>query len=139
MESKNLEELLYTLSEIALRKSILPLRFRGWVAALGLHVQIRKAGGWTRLKAGGRWRSYVDAWCEAGGAWEIRKFDRETWERRFAHLVKPTFDIAEFLKNRAGYYGALDAEEWAILDEAILHYKIHGIWIGLPPIVRPAE
>ena len=90
MSKKNLDELLSTLALIALYKSWLPFNLRGWVNALGLHVQERKAGRWTRLQAGGSLRSYIDVWREGDGDWQVKKFDRETWERRFAHVVEPT-------------------------------------------------
>jgi len=139
MQHKNLDELLDTLEWIAFYKSMLPFRLRGWVAALGLHVQIREAGGWTRLQAGGSFRSYLDAWREGEGAWEIRKFDRQTWERRFAHVVEHTLDIVAFLDARDLSYGGLDGEQAAILNEAITHYKSTGIWLGLPPVPEQVQ
>lgn len=139
MQHKNLDELLDTLEWIAFYKSMLPFRLRGWVAALGLHVQIREAGGWTRLQAGGSFRSYLDAWREGEGAWEIRKFDRQTWERRFAHVVEHTLDILAFLRTRDLFYGGLDAEQATILKDAIARYRSTGRWVGLPPVRREVQ
>lgn len=62
MDKHDFDELLETLGWIVLDKSLLPFSLRGWVNALGLHVQERHAGGWTRIQAGGSLRSYLDAW-----------------------------------------------------------------------------
>jgi len=131
---KKLNELLSTLALIALYKSWLPFNLRGWVNALGLHVQERKAGQWTLLQAGGSLRSYIDAWREGDGDWQVKKFDAETWERRFAHVVGPTCEIADFLSSRVHWFGALDVEGAAALNHTLQHYKDTGVWLGLPKV-----
>ena len=88
------------LSFIALIKQGLPFTMRGWVSVLGLHVQERRAGGISQLQAGGKFRSYFDAWKEEE-EYRIRKFDPAAWEQRFAHLVDPTTDVVSFLANLA--------------------------------------
>jgi tetratricopeptide (TPR) repeat protein len=138
MDKKSLNELLSTIALIALYKSWLPFDLRGWVNALGLHVQERKAGRWTRLQAGGSLRSYIDAWREGDGDWQVKKFDEETWERRFAHLVGPTYEIADFLSQRVHWFGDLDAEGAAALNDALQHYHVTGVWSGLPRVSEDA-
>ena len=44
MDKKTLDEALATLRLVAMFKSWLPFNLRGWVNALGLHVQERKVG-----------------------------------------------------------------------------------------------
>lgn len=134
MDGKNLDETLATLSLVAMFKSWLPFNLRGWVNALGLHVQERKAGRWARLQAGGSSRSYIDAWREGDGDWQVKKFDTEIWQRRFAHVVEPTCEIADFLNQRVYYFGGLDAEGAAALNDALQHYQTTGIWSGLPRV-----
>lgn len=134
MDKKRLDELLDTLGFIGWTKSMLPLHLRGWVNALGLYVQEREAGRWTRLQAGGRFRSYLDAWREGVGDWQVRRFDKDTWERRFAHLVEPTSEIADFLSERVAYFGDLDREGATVLEQALQHYKDTGVWLGLPGV-----
>jgi nucleoid DNA-binding protein len=134
MDKKDLDETLATLSLVAMFKSWLPFNLRGWVNILGLHVQERKSGQWTRLQAGGSLRSYLDAWREDNGNWQVRKFDRETWQRRFAHLVQPTCEIARFLDQRVHYFGSLDVEGAAALNNALQHYRATGTWSGLPEV-----
>ena len=129
-----MDELLSTVAFIALYKSWLPFNLRGWVNALGLHVQERKAGQWTRLQAGGSLRSYLDVWREGDGDWQVRKFDAETWQRRFAHVVEPTYEIAEYLSQRVGWRGDLDAEGVAVLNQALQRYRDTGVWSGLPKV-----
>ncbi len=137
MDKKRLDDLMSTMSTlglIAMNKSFLPFNLRGWVNALGLYVQERKAGRRTRLQAGGSLRSYLDVWQEDDGEWQVRKFDEETWERRFAHIVEPTYEIADFLSQRVHWFGDLDAEGAATLNHALQHYKDTGIWLGLPKV-----
>lgn len=131
---KKLDELLNILGLIALYKSTLPFNLRGWVNALGLYVQERKAGRWTRLQAGGSLRSYIDVWREDDGDWQVKKFDKETWERRFVHVVEPTYEIADFLSQRVLWFGDLDVEGAAALNQALQHYKDTGVWLGLPKV-----
>lgn len=134
MEKKGLDELLNTLGFIALYKSMLSFSLRGWVNSLGLYVQERKAGRWTRLQAGGQFRSCLDAWREELGEWEVKKFDKAAWERRFAHLVQPTLEIADFLSERATYFGDLDRQGAAVLDGVLQRYKSTSQWTGLPRV-----
>jgi len=78
----------------------LPLVTRWWSNELGLYVQLHYAGGQGRLQAGGTHRSYFDAWGKEGQAtteWELRSYDRQTWNERFAHLVWPTYDLALYV------------------------------------------
>ena len=137
MGKNNLDSLLNTLGFIALYKSMLPFSLRGWVNGLGLHVQERKAGRWTRLQAGGKFRSYLDAWQQEGGDWEVKKFDEVVWSRRFARLVEPTMEIADFLNERVANVSDLDADRALVAVEAALNVALHnfrntGEWSGLP-------
>ena len=134
MDKNSLDELLGTLSFIALWKSLLPFGLRGWVNALGLHVQERKGGQWARLQAGGSFRSYLHAWREGEGDWQVSKLDHEMWEHRFAHVVDPTHNIAKYLFHATGT-GGLDGGKGAILKEAIDHFKSTGEWLWLPGVV----
>jgi len=131
---KGLYELLRTLEAIAFLKSMLPLHLRGWINSLGLYVQACEAGQRTRLQAGGNLHSYLDVWQEGQGDWQIRKFDGDTWERRFAHVVEPTYQIADFLSDRVASFGDLDSEGANVLSHALQHYKDTGVWLGLPKI-----
>ena len=84
-------------------KNDLPAKLRGYLNVLGLYVQLAELGGRARLQAGGKHRSYFDAWSDSRShelpfsSWDVRKFDAHTWEARFAHLLGPTFEIAEEL------------------------------------------
>lgn len=123
-----MEELLETLELIGTYKVMLPFRLRGWVNELGLYVQLRQAGPLARLQAGGSMRSYIDAWRTVNGQWEVKKFDRKTWDTRFARLVQPTLKIASFLVNRVQSDGTLDGEAAVSLSEALEHYRLTGEW-----------
>lgn len=113
MDKKNLDELLST---------------------LGLYVRERKAGRWSRLQAGGSFRSYLDVWREGEGDWQVKNFGNDTWERRFEDLVDPTCEIADFLSERVAHFGDLDSEGANALNESPQHYKSTGIWLGLPKV-----
>jgi hypothetical protein len=139
MDKKDLDQLLNTLGIIALYKSMLPFNLRGWVSALGLHVQERKAGQWSRLQAGGQFRSYLDAWREGESDWQVKAFDSNVWERRFAHVVEPTYNIVDYLGRRAAESGGFSAEHGAILIEAIEHYKSTQQWLWLPGLPADLE
>ena len=134
MDDKNLDELLNTLKAIAFLKSMLPFQLHGHVNTLGLYVPAREAGHRSRLQAGGSFRSYLDAWQEGEGNWQVMKFDKDTWERRFAHLVEPTYQIADFLSNRVASFGDLDSAGASALDNAFQHYRDTGVWLGLPKV-----
>lgn len=135
VDKKSLDELLNTLEHIAMNKSMLPLNLRGWVNALGLYVQEGKVGRWTRLQAGGRLRSYLDAWQEDDSDWQVRKYDQETWKQRFGYLVGPTCNIADYLFKNQNPNGNLDQEKGAILKESIEHFKSTKEWLWLPGVV----
>jgi hypothetical protein len=94
------ELLLDLLGWIGTIKLNLPLVTRSWLNELGLYVQLHYAGGEGRLQAGGMHISYFDAWGKEGQAlteWEVRSYDRQTWNKRFAHLVWPTYDLALYV------------------------------------------
>jgi hypothetical protein len=134
MDKKSLGDLLDRLSFIAEWKSALPFDRRGLASSLGLYVQRREAGKWTRLEAGGRFRSYIDARHEEGSEWEIREFDEDTWNERFAHLVDPTCDIAEYLFMCQHPNDNFDREKSAVLTKAVEHFKSTQEWLGLPTV-----
>ncbi|MBA7505378.1 hypothetical protein ES706_04045 [subsurface metagenome] len=97
-------ELVTVLESIGMLKNGLPFRLRGWVNSTGLYVRFRTIGEWSRLQAGGKFRSYFDAmgrmpFYDADDDWKIRRFDQETWQRRFAHLVYPTLEIVLFVSG----------------------------------------
>lgn len=140
-----IEELLPMLISIAELKNHLPLHLRAWLNDLGLYVQLRYAGGWARLEAGGMFRSCLDALCRdpsnidallgKASAWGIRKFDQERWLRSFAHLVEPTFEIALFVSGSdmtkpSG--SQFDEQAVATLRHVTKHFKTTGEWLGLP-------
>lgn len=128
---------------------------RWWLNELGLYVQLRHAAGQVRLQAGGKYRSYFDAWGTEGKdfkLWEVRKYDKETWNRRFASMVWPTYEIAFFIGaptlldipfNQQGkdsvLYNQLDAATQdmvgknaiIMMKRAISHFKATGEWMGL--------
>ena len=120
MNDKNIDGLLNILGFIALFKSILPFSLRGWVTSLGLHVQQMESGGWTRIQAGGKFRSYLDAWRQNEGVWDIRKFDSVTWEHRFANLVHPTYNIAEYEITIERFRFAFHRRQWLALIRFVL-------------------
>lgn len=80
----------------------LPPVTRSWLNETGLYVQLHYASGQGRLEAGSEFRSCFDAWGKEGQAtieWEVRRFDRETWRERFAHLVWPAYELALFISG----------------------------------------
>ena len=134
MRKEPTDELMTTLGLIAFFKSTLPFELRGWVNELDLYVQERRAGHLTRLQAGGKFRNYLDAWKDADSDWDIRKFDSKTWARRFDRLVKPTYEIAEFLSDCAAAYGGVPEHEASALLQAISQFQSGGEWPGLPSV-----
>ena len=101
----DVEVLLGILGEVGTIKLNMPFTRRWWLNELGLYVQLRYAAGQGRLRAGGKYKSYFDAWGTEGedfNLWEVKKYDKETWNRRFAHLVWPTYEIAIFLGFTSG-------------------------------------
>ncbi len=139
MDKKSLDKLLNTLSFIALWKSYLPFSQRGWVRSLGLHVQERKAGSWTHLQAGGSLTSYLDAWREGFGDWQIKKFDEKTWGKRFAPVVDFTYNIADYMYTNAAQTEGLNPEQGMILQGTIDHYKYTRNWHWLPGVAADLD
>ena len=160
----DVDELLPALYFIGTHKNELPAELRGWVNILDLHVQLRYVELLTtssdNLLAGGKLRAYFSATCDypqdRSGygktliapdfgdftSWKIRKFDQQVWEKRFAHLVEPTAEIAWYLcvpdkQNPMRIYGdKSDIEKYKIqllprLEEAVQHFQSTGEWIGL--------
>ena len=84
------------------------------------------------VKAGGRFRSYVEIRREDNEERQVRKFDKDTWERRFANLVEPTLDIADFLAYCVEIDGGLSAENSRVLNLAVGSFQATGEWPGLP-------
>jgi len=139
------EQLLDILQTIATLRDVLPRHLRHWLGSLGLYVELRYAGGWARLAAGGMFRSCFDALCRdpssvdarfgKASAWEIRKFDKERWNRSFAHLVEPTAQIALFVSGSDMMKPAgsqFDERAVATLKHVVEHFKTTGEWLGLP-------
>ncbi len=151
----SIEKLFPLLESIALNKNSLPLELRGWVNILGLYVQSGLVGTEEHLSAGGKYKKYFHAFCKYTldsesdadkmvstmmgdfSRWEVKKFDRTTWEERFAHLVEPTFEIV--------WYVAVSTSEDAIWKEGesfteqsipklmnvVNHFKSTREWLGL--------
>lgn len=94
------ELLLDKLGWVGTIKLNLPLVTRCWLNELGLYVQLHYAADQGRLQAGGVHRSYFDAWGKEGQAlteWEVRSYDKQIWNKRFAHLVWPTYELALYV------------------------------------------
>ena len=167
----DVEVLLDKLWWIGTLKNEMPMHMRCYLNEMGLYVQLRRAGGWERLAAGGKYRSYFDAWCRtpsyfdgvrlppppAGNrsSWEIRRFDREIWGRRFGHLVWPTYELFLFIAGpmlwdepvfvrgqELGRLSELSELSDAIFEEvgslagvkimeAVRGFRATGEWVGL--------
>jgi len=158
------DELVPALYFIGTHKNELPAELRGWVNILDLYVQLRYvellATAMDSLIAGGKHREYFSATCDypqdsKGYAetlvattfgdftsWKIRRFDQRVWEKRFAHLVEPTAEIAWYLcipdkENPMSTYGSKsDVEKYKIqllpkLQNAAKHFQSTGEWVGL--------
>jgi hypothetical protein len=157
------EELFPALYSIGEYKNQLPMELKGWVNILDLHVQLKYTQLITTsietLVAGGKYVGYFAATCDylpdRGEAetmvntmfgdfsnWKIKKFDQQVWEKRFAHLVEPTAEIAWYLAvpdktNPMRIYGdSEDIEKYKRLllpklDNAVKHFQATGEWIGL--------
>jgi len=161
---RKVDELFPALYFIGEHKNELPTELRGWVNVLGLYVQLRYVQLLTTsvesLVAGGKYRRYFSATCnyppDRNGygktlvatmvgdftSWKIRKFDQQVWEKRFAHLVEPTAEIAWYLstpdkENPMITYGSKsDIEKYKVqllpkLENAVKHFQSMGEWIGL--------
>ena len=158
-----IEELFPALYEIGKHKKPiwLPTELQGWVNVLGLYVQLRDMQTLTAsidsLVAGGKYIGYFSAICSYPldetetmiapdfgdfSKWKIKKFNQQVWERRFAHLVEPTSEIAWYLsvpdkENPMRTYGSKnDIEKYKIqllpkLENAVKHFQLTGEWIGL--------
>lgn len=133
----------------------LPLVTRSWLNELGLYVQLHYAGGQGRLQAGGVHRSYFDAWGKEGQAlteWEVRSYDKQIWNKRFAHLVWPTYELALYVggpilwntsvalpRGQVVKLSELDDSTLRELNQSMItlikqvvaHFKKTGEWSGL--------
>jgi len=103
--NEELEELLNKLETIGKIKDSLPLNQRGWCNILGLYVQIREAANMSRLQAGAKLNSNIDAWqdyssTELSNKWIVKKYNSGDWER----LVEPTLEIASWLDTHGGLH-----------------------------------
>jgi len=157
------EELFPALYEIGNHKNMLPVELRGWMNVLELYVQLRYMDLLTSsiesLVAGGKYVGYFSATCDypldrsgdkamvasvSGdfSKWKIKKFDQQVWEKRFAHLVEPTAEIAWYLsipdkENPMRTYGSKDdIEKYKMqllpkLENAVKHFGSTGEWVGL--------
>ncbi len=147
-----MDELVNAVGMIGVFKSSLPVEARGWVNVLGLYVQVRQWFGgqsaeimYSRYKAGGKYRCYLDFRHDLDfrddGVEDIRvlRFDEATWNRRFAHLVKPTYQIGEFLKGpHVGKPESMEAKI-AVVRKAIAEFRRTGEWIDLPKTAKEAQ
>ena len=153
------EELFPALYEIGSNKNMLPMELRGWVNVLDLYVQLRYVQLLTSsiesLVAGGKYIGYFSATCDyppdRSGAtktmiapmfgdfsnWKIKKFDQQVWERRFAHLVEPTSEIARYLSYPYRTYDSksdiekFEAQSLPKFANAVKHFKSTGEWVSL--------
>ena len=108
--------------------------FNNQFLRIGLQVQERSAGGMKRLQAGGSLRSYLEVWTEPDGTRRIHKFDQQAWFRRFAPLVEPTAEIAEYLYDCSAAFGGLPPDAGSALKSAIAHFESTGEWSDLPKL-----
>ena len=129
MSEKSLDEILEKLAWIGFNKELLPWILRGWVAKLGLHVQLFEGG--KRIRAGGSLRSYLEAGQSEEGQWRVIKFHLTTWDRRFAAVLEPTYEISEYL-SRHTEGGGLKDEFLKVFLETVQYHKATGEWLGLP-------
>jgi len=147
--TEELDFLLDRLQLIGNKKNELPLNARGWCNSLGLYVQLREKGGLSRLQAGDKYHSQIDAWRDDSNLqfyleevartgvsrrWIVKKYNPSDWEK----LVNPTFDIANWLTT----YGGFPKEHADAFNIAIEMFKKEGHLelprIGKePPIWRP--
>ena len=148
----NINDLYFALYEIGTKKKELPEQLRGWVNILGLYVQqgMLFPGGGVReyLMAGGKFIKCFSSVCDFTmditknseiqastltgdfSHWKINKFDEVTWDRRFALLVTPTFEIAWYLSRDL----VVSKEKDKLLNKlsnVVRHFKTTGEWLGL--------
>jgi len=142
------DDLFPVLYEIGSHKNMLPMELRGWVSVLELYVQLRHVDLLTSsiesLVAGGKYVGYFSATCDylhdRNGTetmfapwfgdfskWKINKFDQQVWERRFAHLVEPTAEIAWSLANPDKNNPFMIPR----LESSVKIFKSTGEWFGL--------
>lgn len=138
---REFQDVLSWLLTIGNLKNHLPLNLQGQVASLGLYVQLRQVGRIQRLQAGGKYKPYFDvinpdssnlrAWLGEDMArhWKVKRFDKTTWDLRFAHLVEPTFDVVLFVSDHIGKF---DEQAVAKLSGVVDHFRATGKWLGLP-------
>jgi len=132
--TEELDFLLDRLQMIGNKKNELPLNTRGWCNSLGLFVQLREMGNMTRLQAGDKYHSQIDAWWDPtsidllSSLWKVKKYNPGDWEK----LVDPTLDIAYWL----GIHGGLSEEYVDSFNKAIEVFKKEG-HLELPPIKEP--
>lgn len=118
-----LEELLDKLSRIGNIKNHLPFSQRDWCNSLGLFVQLRDTRKLSRVQAGGKYHSQIDAYEEGesidtGLEWKVQKYEPGDWEK----LVDPTLEIAIWLMLHEG----LPEQYVASFNKAIEMYKNKG-------------
>ena len=140
----------------------LSLVTRSWLNELGLHVQLHYAGGQGRLEAGGPHRSYFDAWGKKGQAlteWEVRRYDKPIWAKRFAPLVWPTYDLAIYVGGPIlgntriilpsgelarlsdlddATFRQLNQSMKALIKKAAAHFNETREWLGLMELYCPS-
>jgi hypothetical protein len=139
--TEELDFLLGRLQLIGNKKNELPLNARGWCNSLGLFVQLKEKGNMTRLQAGDKYHSQIDAWLDfSPGAdntfsppdsdsifsrsfWKVKKYSPGDWEK----LVDPTLDIAYWL----GIHGGLHEKHADAFNRAIEIFKKEG-YLELP-------
>lgn len=130
-------ELIIELDFIGSLKNDLPFRLRGWLNVAGLYVQLRTVRDMVRLEAGGKFRNYFDAVSNIPyfdvSDWKIRRYDKEAWEHRFAHLVFPTHEIVLFVGGSPFKPPGSHFDENAVftLQQVVKHFEATGEWLGL--------
>ena len=152
MMTSEMDEFLDTVAMIGVFKSSLPVEARGWVNALGLYVQLRQWCGdqsaeimYSRYKAGGKYRCYLDFRHDLDfrddGVEDVRvlRFDEATWNRRFAHLVKPTYQIGDFLVGPAVPNPEPMEAKIAVVRKAIAEFRRTGEWVDLPKTAKESQ
>ena len=146
--TEELDFLLDRLQLIGAKKNELPLNAHGWCNSLGLFVQLREMVNMTRLQAGDKYHSQIDAWLDfSPGAdntfsppgsdsifsrsfWKVKKYNPGDWEK----LVDPTLDIASWL----GIHGGLPEEYMDSFNRAVEVFKKEGR-LELPRIKEPQQ
>ena len=98
------------------------------------------------MQAGGKYRSYFDAWVDwpSGylssdpkevASWDIKRFDRRTWQERFAHLLIPTFEIASEVWGALAHgLDKLNPPYARAVSQALQRAERTGQWVGRPGI-----